>query len=127
MRRAIMSATRFAERPMRNLLAVTSLVILAACASTPGDPASGPSIEGLPQWLTGLPGDGPTFGLTALQQTPQDAGYVGSNNASPQIAATHAAQVCTLGYQRLGEETPPGEPVNFTLWRVRCNPYRPTL
>jgi hypothetical protein len=112
---------------MRNLFAGACLAALAACASAPSNPASGPSIEGLPQWLTGLPGDGPSFGLTALQQAPQDAGYVGSNNASPQIAATHAAQICAGGYQRLAEETAPAEPVNLTLWRVSCNPYRPTL
>ena len=110
---------------MRNFLAVACLVVLAACASGISD--NDPSRDGLPQFLTGLPGEGPSFGLTALQQAPQDAGYAGFNNASAQIAATHAAQICTLGYQRLGEETPPGEPVNFIFWRVRCNPYRPTL
>jgi hypothetical protein len=112
---------------MRHLLAVASLVMLTACASEPGASAGGSLIDGLPQWMTGLPDDGPIFGLTALQQAPQDAGYAGFNNASPQMAATHAAQICTLGYQRLAEETAPGEPVNFTLWRGRCNPYRPTL
>jgi hypothetical protein len=112
---------------MRHLLAIASLAMLAACASAPGDSTSGSFSDGLAQWITGLPGEGPSFGLTALQQAPQDPGYAGFNNASPQIAATHAAQICTLGYQRLAEEAAPGEPVNFTLWRVRCNPYRPTL
>ena len=112
---------------MRHFLAVASLVVLASCASGFGISENDPSRDGLAQFLTGLPGDGPIFGLTALPQAPQEPGYAGFNNASPQIAAVHAAQVCTLGYQPLAEETPPGEPVNFTLWRVRCNPYRPTL
>jgi hypothetical protein len=112
---------------MRHLLAVASLVMLAACASEPGASANGSFDEGLAQWVLGLPNDGPTFGVSALQQAPEDAGYAGFNNASPQMAATHAAQICTLGYQRLAEETAPGEPVNLTLWRVRCNPYWPTL
>jgi hypothetical protein len=112
---------------MRHLLAVASLAMLVACASEPGASGSGSYIEGLPQWLTGLPGEGPSFGVSALQQAPQEAGYAPFNNASPQIVPTHAAQICTLGYQRLTEETAPGEPVNFALSRVRCNPYRPTL
>jgi hypothetical protein len=112
---------------MRHFLAVASLVMLAACASEPGAPGSGSLIEGLPQWLTGLPDDGPIFGLSALPQAPQEPGYAGFNNASPQVADTHAAQVCTLGYQRLAEDLAPGEPVNFTVWRARCNLYRPTL
>jgi len=112
---------------MRHFLAVASLVVLAGCASGFGISENDPSRDGLAQFLTGLPGDGPIFAVTALPQEPQEPGYAGFNNGSPQVAATHAGQVCTLGYQRLADEAAPGEPVGFTVWRVRCNPYRPTL
>jgi hypothetical protein len=112
---------------MRHFLAIASLVALAACASEPGSSSDLPIISSLPQWITGLPGEGPSFGVATLQEPPTQPGYAGFNNASPLLTATHADQICTLGYQKLSEETAPGEQVPFTVTRIRCNAYRPSF
>lgn len=113
---------------MRKFLVVAGLSLLAACASEPSpsdDQAAAPG--GLPQWITGFPDAGPSFGITTLAEEPTQPGYAGFNKAGPLLAATHAEQICTLGYQRVGEETDPGEQVPFTVTRVRCNLYRPSF
>jgi hypothetical protein len=112
---------------MRRFLAVAGLAALAACASEPGSSSDQPITGGLPQWITGLPGEGPSFGIATLQQPPTQPGYEGFNKASPQLTDIHAAQICTLGYQKLAEETAPGEQVPFTVTQIRCNAYRPSF
>jgi hypothetical protein len=112
---------------MRRMLALCGLMLLAACASEPGSGSDLPVIGWLPQGITGLPGDPPQFGVAGLAQAPTQDGYASFNKASPDVAAVHAAQICTRGYEKLGEETLPGETVPFTRWTVRCNLYRPSL
>ncbi len=106
---------------MRQLFAIAGLIVLTSCARE-GAPA-----DSLPQWITGFPDEGPSFGVASPQQAPTEPGYAGFNKSSPELAATRAAQICTLGYQRLGEETAPGEQVPFTVTRIRCAAYRPVF
>jgi hypothetical protein len=106
---------------MRQFLALLGLFVLVSCASEPSPAASG---GGLAQFLTGLPDEGPSFGIATLQEAPPEPGYAAFNKSDPSLAASHAEQICTLGYQRLGDETAPGEQVPFTETRIRCNAYR---
>jgi hypothetical protein len=103
---------------MRYLAALIGLMLLASCAS---------QVEGLPQWVTGFPADGPSFGVVTLPQAPIQPGYAGFSKASPDLLATHADQICTLGWQKIDEETLPGEEVPLTETTLRCNVYRPSL
>ena len=106
---------------MRRALALSALLLLAACASDPGSDAT------LPQWITGYPGYGPEFGTAGLASDQLPPGYAGFNNTDPQLAAQHAAQICTLGFQSLDQATVPGEPIGFATNRVRCSVYRPSF
>jgi hypothetical protein len=112
---------------MRFVPALIVLLALAACESEPGSMSDRPVVSSLPQFITGLPGNGPDFGVAGLVPGPLPAGYDGFNNVGPQVAATHAAQVCTLGYEKLDEQSQPGDPIAFAEWHVRCNPYRPSF
>jgi hypothetical protein len=116
-----------AERLMRRSLVLTGLFLLAACAGDPGSEFDLPVVSYIPQFITGLPGEQPNFGVTGLAQAPTQAGYAGFNNAAAEVPEQHAASVCTLGWQKLEEGQAPGDPVAFTRQRVRCNAYRPTL
>jgi hypothetical protein len=117
-----------AERPMPRFLLLSGLLLLAACADdAPGSQSNVPGIAYIPQFITGLPGEQPNFGVTALAQAPTQPGYVDFNNAAPGIAEQHAASVCTLGWEKLEEGQAPGDPVGFTRQRIRCNAYRPSL
>ncbi len=107
---------------MRRALALSVLLLVAACASDPG------SDSALPQWITGYPGYGPEFGTAGLATDQLPAGYAGFNNTDPQLPAQHAAQICPRGYDFLDQgTTAPGEPVAFTTNRVRCTAYRPSF
>ena len=112
---------------MRLFPALVGLLALAACASEPGSESDLPVISSLPQFITGLPGNGPEFGVAGLEQAKLPAGYAGFNNVGPDIAARHAAQICTQGYQVIEQGTAPGDPAGIVEWRVRCNAYRPSL
>lgn len=112
---------------MRKTLAVAALLSLAACASEPGSQSDLPVISLLPQFITGLPGDSLDFGVAGLEQAQIPPAYAAFNNTGPQVAAQHADQICTRGYQKLREDALPGDPVGFIEWRVRCNAYRPSL
>jgi hypothetical protein len=101
---------------MRQLAALAGLMMLGACTG-----------QGLPQWITGLPGEGPSFGVVTLTQAPTQPGYAELSKVTPDLLAAHADQTCTLGWQNLGEETVPGEQVPLTETTVRCNAYRPSL
>ena len=103
---------------MRHLAVLAGLMMLAACSS---------QMEGLPNWVTGFPSDAPSFGVVTLPEAPTQPGYAGFSKVSPALLADHADQICTLGWQNLGEETMPGEEVPFTETTLRCNLYRPTL
>jgi hypothetical protein len=81
----------------------------------------------LTNWFTGFPGEGPSFGIVTLPQEPTQPGYAGFSRVSPASLSNHADQVCTLGWQKLGEETLPGEEVPLVESTLRCNAYRPTL
>jgi hypothetical protein len=116
-----------AERMMRRFLVLTGLFLLAACADGPGSESDVPGIALIPQFITGLPGEQPNFGVTGIAQAPTQAGYADFNNAAAEVADQHAASVCTLGWQKLEEGQAPGEPVPLVRQRVRCNAYRPTL
>ena len=126
-RRRMMPRLHDAERLMRRSLVVTCLLLLAACASEPGSESDLPVISYVPQFITGLPGEQPNFGVTGLAQAPTQPAYAGFNNAAADVPEQHAASVCTLGWQKLEEGQAPGDPVSFTRQRVRCNAYRPTL
>jgi hypothetical protein len=115
------------EPSMRQLLVVAGLFLLAACAGEPSPTADQAAPGGLPQWLTGFPDAGPSFAIATLGEEPTQPGYAGFNKAGPLLAATHADQICTLGYQRVAEETAPGEQVPLTVTRVRCSAYRPSF
>jgi hypothetical protein len=106
-------------RPSFFLLAVFAL---AACESEPGS-----QFAGLPQFITGMPGDPQEFGVSGLQQGQLPAEYAAINNPSPDATEKNAARVCTLGYQILDQKPAPGDPVGFTVATVRCNLYRPSL
>jgi hypothetical protein len=118
---------RHAIAPMRHAIALTAVLLLAACASDPGSRSDLPVISSLSQFITGLPGYQPEFGVAGLEAKKLPAGFDGFNNTEPGVAAAHAAQVCTLGYQTLVEGVVPGDPVGFVAWGVRCNAYRPSL
>jgi hypothetical protein len=108
----------YTESLMRHLAALAALMMLAACTS---------QMEGLPNWVTGFPGEQPSFGVVTLPEAPTQPGYAGFSKISPTAVADHADQICTLGWQKLGEETLPGEEVPFVEATVRCNAYRPSL
>jgi hypothetical protein len=112
---------------MRRALALSAMLLLAGCVSEPGSQSDVPVISALPQFITGLPGDGPEFGTAGLASGELPPGYAGFNNTDPQIPAQHANQICTLGYQTLDQGTQPGDPVPFVDWRVRCSVYRPSF
>jgi hypothetical protein len=112
---------------MRRFLALTGLLLLAACASEPGSESNLPGVAYLPQFITGVPGEQPNFGVTGLAQAPTQAGYADFNNAAADVPQQHAASVCTLGWDKLEEGQAPGDPVGFIRQRVRCDAYRPTL
>jgi hypothetical protein len=116
-----------AERLMRRSLVLTGLLLLAACAGDPGSEADLPVVSFIPQFITGLPGVQPDFGVTGLAQAPTQAGYADFNNAAAEVPEQHAASICTLGWQKLEEGQAPGDPVPYLRQRVRCNAYRPTL
>jgi hypothetical protein len=101
---------------MRQLAALAAFMMLAACTN-----------QGLPQWITGFPDEGPSFGVVTVTQPPTEPGYAGFSKASADLLAIHADQTCTLGWQNLGEETVPGEQVPLIETTVRCNAYRPSL
>ena len=103
---------------MRYIAALAGLTMLAACTS---------QVEQLPNWVTGFPGEQPTFGVATLTEAPTQPGYAGFSRLSPTALADHADQICTLGWQNVGEETLPGEEVPFVETAVRCNAYRPSL
>jgi hypothetical protein len=103
---------------MRYLAVLASLVLLAGCTS---------QVEQLPNWLTGFPGEQPSFGVVTLPEAPTQPGYAGFSRLSATALADHADQICTLGWQKLGEETLPGEEVPLVEQTLRCNPYRPSL
>ena len=103
---------------MRPLAILACLMLLASCTGQGG---------GLPQWITGFPDEGPSFGAATLLAAPTQPGYAGFSKASPDLLATHADQICTLGWQNLGEETMEGEEVPLTETMLRCNAYRPAL
>jgi hypothetical protein len=112
---------------MPRFLVLSGLLLLAACADQPESQSNLPGIAYLPQFITGLPGEQPNFGVTGLAQAPTQAGYADFNNADPSVAEKHAASVCTLGWQKLEEGQAPGDPVPYIRQRVRCNAYRPSL
>jgi hypothetical protein len=112
---------------MRRALALSAILLLAACVEDPGSRSDLPLVSALPQFITGLPGYGPDFGAAGLQQGQLPPGYAGFNNTGPQVAAQHASQICTRGYETLDQGTAPGDPVPFVDWRVRCNAYRPSF
>ena len=103
---------------MRYLAVLAGLVLLAGCTS---------QVEQLPNWLTGFPGEQPSFGVVTLPEAPTQPGYAGFSRLSATALADHADQICTLGWQKLGEETLPGEEVPLVEQTLRCNPYRPSL
>jgi hypothetical protein len=108
---------------MRLVILVAAAVALSACA-IPDDPGSRSDqsiVSSLPQWITGLPGDGPEFGVTGV------AGEGGAAASGDQVAARHADQICTLGHQTLEQGTAPAAPGAYSVARIRCNPYRPSL
>lgn len=111
---------------MRHLFVIAGLIMLASCATEPG-PAADVNADGLAQWLTGVPSQGPSFGIATIQQAPTQAGHAELNKAGPLLAAAHAEQICTLGYQRTADETAPGEDVPFTVTTIRCTAYRPSF
>jgi hypothetical protein len=115
------------ERVMRRALALSAILLLAACVADPGSQSDLPVISALPQFITGLPGYGPEFGTAGLTDAQLPPGYAGFNNIGPQVAAQHASQICPRGYQTIEQGTEPGDPVSFVAWGVRCTPYRPTF
>lgn len=112
---------------MRRSLVLTGLFLLAACASEPGSESNIPGVSLIPQFITGLPGEQPNFGVTGLAQAPTQPGYAEFNNAEADVPELHAASICTLGWQKLEEGQAPGQPVGFIRQRERCNAYRPFL
>jgi hypothetical protein len=111
------------------LLSSLALLALAACAADDPGSRSGSFVAAtLPQWITGLPGDGPEFGVSGVAPGAQlPAGYAELNNAAPEAPMRRADMICTLGTQVLEQGSAPGEPAGFAVARVRCNPYRPSL
>jgi hypothetical protein len=107
---------------MRTLSALVILLALAGCESEPGS-----QFAGLPQFITGLPGNAPEFGVSGLQQGQLPANYAAINNQSPDVPDQRAARVCTLGYQIVDQKPAPGDPIGFTVATVRCELYRPSL
>ena len=112
---------------MRFVAAAVVLLALAGCQSEPGSQSALPVISALPQFITGLPGYGPEFSTTGLKADQAPAPVAASNNTSADVPALHAAQICTLGVETLEQGTAPGEPIDFTVQRVRCTTYRPSL
>jgi hypothetical protein len=112
---------------MRSVAAVIAMVLLAACQGEPGSRSDLAVISELPQFITGLPGDGPEFSTTGLQPSQSTAPAAATNNTSADVPARHAAQICTLGFEMLEQGTAPGEPMDFVVQRVRCTAYRPSL
>lgn len=108
---------------MRLLTLVAAAVVLSACAipDDPGSQSDKPIISSLPQWITGLPGDGPEFGVTGV------AGEGAAGASGEQVASRHADQICTLGHQTLEQGTAPAAPGAYTVARIRCNSYRPSF
>ena len=78
--------------------------------------------------LTGLGG--------CAGSTPQDftvAGVIGNPGASqfantdPAIDDVLAKQICTDGYDKLGEQSIPADKGSYSQWKLRCAPYRLSL
>jgi hypothetical protein len=113
---------------MRRIAGFVACLALAACAdmSLPTDGVPMPSFYFLPYWITGLPETSPEFGVSGVQG-PLPPAYADFNNTSQDVDATHAKTICTLGYEKTGEQVMTAEPGQFTEWRVRCNPYAPTF
>jgi hypothetical protein len=66
----------------------------------------------------------PAFGVSALAATADmPANYAAFNRTDPQAADFHASQICTLGYEKLGERTLTFAPGRLVWWEVRCTPY----
>ena len=112
---------------MRNAAAVIALTVLAACQSEPGSQSDVPVISALPQFITGLPGYGPEFGTSGLPPDQSASPAAAWNNTAADVPMRHAAQICTLGFETLEQGTAPGEPIDFTVQRVRCTTYRPSM
>jgi hypothetical protein len=112
---------------MRSLPVLVALLALAGCASEPGSASNIPVVSALPQFITGLPGDPPQFGVSGLQPGALPAGYADSNNQSPDVPAIHADQICTLGNHVDAQKPASGDPVSFTVAQVHCALYRPFL
>jgi hypothetical protein len=108
---------------MRVLPMIVAAVALSACAiaDDPGSRSDLPVVSALPQWITGLPGDGPDFGVTG--RATDGAASV----TAAEMASRHADQICTLGHQSLEQGTAPADQGEFTVARVRCNSYRPSF
>ena len=112
---------------MRSFAVLIALLALAGCASEPGSASDVPIISALPQFITGLPGNPPQFGVSGLQAGDLPEGYAKFNNQSPAVPAIHAAQICTLGYHIDDQKTAAGDPIGFTIAQTHCALYRPSL
>jgi hypothetical protein len=78
--------------------------------------------------VSGGSGESPEFGVSAwLGGTNVPANYAAFNASEEAVAAFHAEQICTLGYERLAERTLAFDPGRLAWWRVRCAPYRLAL
>ncbi len=68
--------------------------------------------------------------------TPQEftvTGIVGNPGASqfantdPAIDDVLAKQICTDGYEKLGEQSVPADKGSYSQWKLRCTPYHVRL
>jgi len=75
-------------------------------------------------------------GLGGCSSTPQEftvAGIIGNPGASqfanvdPAIDDVLAKQICTDGYEKLGEQSIPADKGSYSQWKLRCTPYHFSL
>jgi hypothetical protein len=75
-------------------------------------------------------------GLAGCASTPQEftvAGVIGNPGASqfantdPAIDDVLAKQICTDGYEKLGEQSIPADKGSYSQWKLRCTPYHVRL
>lgn len=77
--------------------------------------------------LFGIPPDpGPDFRVSSLQG-PLPEPYASFNRVGPEVAAQHAASICTLGYRAMGEQAMPADPGTIIATRIHCNDYVPWI
>lgn len=81
-------------------------------------------LNGPGKFLLGLPSESPEFGITSLKE-PLSANYAAFNKTG--AAHAHAAAICTLGFEKTGDQVVEGEPVGLLVTKGRCASYLPLI